>query len=237
MRHRLSVHGGVTLVCAFTVCVLFVTVGCEQEQSLPESPQATKPASPAIPPSQKILPDHSPVSSGRATAGKESVPSDGVLRLTGVEMKIPEGWIQESIQTRPMAPVAIFRLPAKSQAQKDGTVRITYFPGMKGMDDRNIDRWVGQITKADGKPATRDDAKTEIVNLDHVRITIVDVSGVMRMSSGMPGEGATVTNSRLIAAIVDHPVGPHFVKASGDATTIEAWTPSIKAFLNSTLVK
>ncbi len=227
----------VVLFGAYAVSVLCITPGCEQEQVLPTVKPVEKTTRISPPTPAALPPNHPPISGADAAPATKVISHDGVLRLTGIEMSIPEGWVQEAIQPRPMAPVAVFRLPAKSKGLKDGAVRITYFPGMKGMDEQNIERWVRQITMADGKPATRDDAKTETVNLENVRITTVDVTGVMRMSSGMPGEGNTVSNSRLIAAIVDHPVGPHFVKATGDAATIEAWAGSIEDFLKSTQTK
>ena len=37
----------------------------------------------------------------------------------------------------------------------------------------------------------------------------------------------------MIAAIVDHPQGPHFVKITGGVATMKRWEESIDAFLKS----
>ena len=54
--------------------------------------------------------------------------------------------------------------------------------------------------------------------------------------NGVLGQGEAKPNHRLIAAIVDHPKGPHFVKASGSVECMKRWEASILAFLESAQV-
>jgi hypothetical protein len=128
-----------------------------------------------------------------------------------------------------MAPVAVLRIPRLAPDGEDGTVRITYFPNMKGMDESNIERWVGQVARADGQPATRADAQIKVTELGNVRLTTVDLTGVIKLAM----RDTAKPNTRMIAAIVDHPKGPHFVVAAGDAKSMETWGDQIVGFLKS----
>ena len=65
-------------------------------------------------------------------------------------------------------------------------------------------------------------------------MTVVDINGSINTSMGTQTEGKP--NHRLIAAIVDHPKGPHFVKASGGVESMKKWEASILAFLASAQV-
>ncbi len=146
---------------------------------------------------------------------------------------MPAGWIAEAPQPGPMAPKAVYRLPKTEGDAQDGTVRITYFPEMKGKDEANIQRWLGQVRRADGQPATREDAKISVTPIGSVKVTLFDITGMV--SSSMDGSGAATPNQRLINAILDHPKGPHFVRASGSAATMERWAASIEGFAKSAM--
>ncbi len=150
------------------------------------------------------------------------------LDLAGLKMTIPAGWVKEEVKPGPMAPVAALRIP---DPVGDGTVQITRYLGAKGkeMEDHTIERWVGQVTKANGAPMTLADAKIERRQVGPVRITTVDLSGTVKMSprdAGDPG-------SRMISAIVDHPTGPHLVTIVGSARSMAKWDSAIDDFLKS----
>lgn len=130
-----------------------------------------------------------------------------------------------------MAALASYRLPRVEGDGEDATVRISHYPSMKGKDDPNIDRWISQVRRPDGQPAKREDAKITTFELGAVRVTVVDVSGAIAM--GMMGGGDVRPDYRAINAIVDHPNGPHFVRASGPAKTIEKWAASIEDAIRS----
>ena len=113
--------------------------------------------------------------------------------------------------------------------QEDGMVRITHYPGMKGIDEANIDRWVAQVRHSDGTPSTRDDAGIKVTEKGNVRLTVADLSGNVKATM----RATSRPNSRMIAAIVDHPQGPHFIVATGSIGTIQRWEGAIRAFLDS----
>jgi hypothetical protein len=167
------------------------------------------------------------------TAAPKSEAGGEMLTLPGIEFSVPKGWIRDQIPPSPMAPQAIFKLPKAEGDTEDGTIRITHFPTMKGKDDMNIERWIGQVTKPDGKPYTKEEAKITKTELGNVRLTVLDLSGNVKMT----GWNEAKPNHRMIAAIVDHPQGPHYVAAGGGAKTMEKWAKEIDAFLKSAKAK
>ncbi|MBI1824832.1 MAG: hypothetical protein HY287_17235 [Planctomycetes bacterium] len=177
-----------------------------------EKPAGDKPAAAAAP---------------KAEGGAES------LALPGVEFSVPKGWVKDQIPASPMAPQAIFKLPKAEGEADDGTVRVTHFPSMKGKDDMNIERWIGQVTKPDGKPFTKEEAKVTKSESGNLRITVLDLTGNVKMT----GWNEAKPNHRMIAVIVDHPQGPHYVVAGGGVKTMEKWVKDFDAFIKSARVK
>ncbi len=157
---------------------------------------------------------------------------DHVLTLDGLTLRVPDGWKRSVSAPGPFAPVAVFELPAAGDDKEGGQVRITHFPGMKGKDDLNIRRWLGQVKKSDGSSYGRDEANLTVTENGNVRIKIIDLSGTVKATM----RATPRADSRMIAAIVDHPRGPHFVVATGGVATMHKWEATIHAFLNSAVV-
>lgn len=179
-----------------------------------------------------LLPAHARTSEDDPIAGKKG--SAKKLLLTGLTMTPPAAWVRKSVSAGPLAPKAAFSLPPVEGDPHKCTVRITHYPNMKGMpgiDDMNINRWLRQVTKADGSPHTRDQAKIEVSEFGHVRLTILDLSGTV--SAGMGPAASKLPDHRMIAAILDHPRGPHFVKVVGGLPTMKKWRDAILTFLKS----
>lgn len=162
-----------------------------------------------------------------------SAEKDGTkLALTGVTFTVPAAWKSQEIPAGPMAPKAVFHIPEQKAGEGEGVVRITHYPEMKGKDDMNIDRWVSQVSNAEGKPAARADAKIEKIEMGNIRLTIVDLTGSVKMTMRDTGK----PDHRMIAAIVDHPKGPHFVVAGGPTGAMKTWSTDILSFLKSAQV-
>lgn len=174
---------------------------------------------------------------GRSDAKIGTITDGGRLVLDGITLKVPDGWEkQDSGNGSPFGgatPKVRFVFPADGDEAKQGSVEITHFPNMKGMDDANLQRWYGQFEQPDGS-ATADVVKREDVELDGVELTIVDMSGTMKANQmGMGNGGGDQEGYRMIAAIVNHPKGPHFVKVTGPEETIEQASDATMAFLKS----
>ncbi|MBI4716452.1 MAG: hypothetical protein HY763_01485 [Planctomycetes bacterium] len=128
--------------------------------------------------------------------------------------------------------VAAYRLPKVEGDTADGSVRVTFFPDMKGKDEMNIDRWLAQVKRPNGQPCGREDARTTVKTVNNnIRVVIVDINGTL--STQMMGGGGELPNQKMIAAIINDPAGPHFVKATGPHASITKWSESIYAFIES----
>jgi len=129
--------------------------------------------------------------------------------------------------------LAEWNLPKANGDAEDGLVTIYFFgANMGGNAQANIDRWIGQFSQPDGK-ASKDAAKTStLTSTSGLKITMVDVSGtyVAEVSPGS-SEHFNKPGFRQIAALVETPGGPHFVKVVGPAATIAKWQESVAAFV------
>ena len=233
--------------------VIVMPIGCREESGggVPRPPAvgstASKPASSG--PTATLPPDHpsieAPSANGEAAPMAEVdisgvVFADESLTLTGINFKLPAGWERENPgmnkQSPGMSRKAQIRLPKADNEPADAVVAITHFPKMKGpqMDAMNLQRWYGQFTQPDGSPTVGAVTKA-VYRVGDVAVTLVDIPGTMaggrRPMAG--GGGDPKADYRMLAAIVDHAKGPHFVKVTGPAAVVERWKPSVVAFLKS----
>ena len=171
---------------------------------------------------------------GQDSPSKQSKTDSQLLELDGLSFTVPKGWMRQPQDKRgPMSPKAVYTIPGVKAEDAAGTVRVTHFPAMKGKSDLNIQRWLGQVTKADGRPSTRKDATITLTEIGKVHLTIVDLSGSVRITMRQTPK----PDHRLIACIVDHPRGPHFVVVAGGETQMKRWQDEIYAFLKSAKVR
>ncbi len=222
-------------------CVLTATlVGCKRQNapkdSLPPETAETPARPTGAPPVQVgsgIQADpHRGVPGTPESAGPPGTAHE--LKLAGLSMTVPKGWGAPTRKTGQFSAKTILNLPKAEGDPADGTVEITHFPGMKGMDQRNLDRWIASVQREDGSAFTRDTAAITVSEFQHIRLTVVDLTGIVKAS--MFGSSSGLTDHRMISAIVDHPRGPHFVKIVGPANTMGKWATSIDAFLKSAKV-
>jgi hypothetical protein len=128
---------------------------------------------------------------------------------------------------------AQYRLPRAEGDPEDAEMVVFYFQGQGGSVQANIDRWIGQFSKADGTPAN-DTAKVSKRESHGVPLTIVDVSGTYTGSAGpMMAGGAPKPNFRMIAAVAEHGSGPWFFKLTGPSKTVSRWEASFQKFLET----
>ena len=185
----------------------------------------------------ELPPGHPPI--GGATDGGATMPKAqaGNVEIdqaaegsAGLKLTAPEGWqamdpgAPSSSGFRVSGPIAVFKLEQVEGDAQDAVVRLTHFPGMKNIPvQAQLDRWFGQVSQPDGS-STKEKSKVDTWEKDGVKISVADMTGMM------PPESGTV---RMIAAIIEHPNGPHFVKAVGPVNTIEHWRESIITYLKS----
>lgn len=220
-KSRLAILGWCVLACCWLHAAPIAfgqTPAAENKPAQPATP--TEPKADAAPPANPE----------KAASGPTKFEHEG-LTLT-----VPAGWKSKPVVgDRPMGPVALFEIPRVEGDKSDPEVRITHYPNMKGMDDANITRWVRQVRRPDGQPASEADAKIHEETLGPVRLKIVELSGTVATSMAVDANDphGAKAQQRMIVAILDHPKGPHFVRIVGDVATMAKWEPKIQEFLHS----
>jgi len=129
--------------------------------------------------------------------------------------------------------VAQFVLPRSMGDTLDAELVVYYFGGSGGSVAANIDRWLGQVQQADGKPSAAV-AQRQKRTVNGLSVTLVDVSGtyVAEMTPGAT-ERHNNPNFRLRAGVIETPNGPYFIKLTGPAKTVAAWDKAFEQFVAS----
>lgn len=170
--------------------------------------------------SEPQRPDGAPLQS----PGAEPPASAEQLHFTA-----PEGWIQET-PSSPMRRVQ-YRLPGAPVGSEDADLAIFVFPGTGGGVDANLERWVQQFSNPDGSPAT-EQAEIRRTEVGGMRVSMLDISGTYDPGVMAGGTGAQ-QNFRMLAAVVEAPADPWFIKLTGPIPTIDYWERSFHEFVES----
>jgi hypothetical protein len=149
---------------------------------------------------------------------------------TALKFTAPAGWIAETPSSGMRK--AQYTLPRVEGDPEDAKMVVFFFEGQGGSVQANIDRWIGQFTKADGSPAT-DAARVSKKESHGIPLTIVDVSGTYKESMGPMTPMTPKPNFRMLAAVAETGAGPWFFKLTGPAKTLTKWEPSFHAFLDT----
>jgi len=126
---------------------------------------------------------------------------------------------------------ATYTMPA-APGDKPGAECAVYFfgQGQGGSVDANIERWKGQFTGADGKPAPAKVAKRTV---NGVAMTTIDTSGEYLGMGGPAGGGQPAPGYRMLGAIVEGPGGNLFIKFTGPQKTVTANQQKFETLLAS----
>ena len=155
-----------------------------------------------------------------------------IAAAAALKFDAPAGWVSKTPSSSMR--LADFTLPKVASDPEDGTLTVYYFGNQGGSVQANIDRWIGQLAQPDGR-ASKDVAKTTTLDSKSgLKITLLDVSGTY-VAEVAPGstEHFNKPGFRQLAAVVDTPNGPHFVKVVGPAATVAKWEGSVMSFLKS----
>jgi len=153
------------------------------------------------------------------------------LLASGLTFTTPDGW--RSSPPGSSMRVAEFTLTRASGDAEDAQLVVYYFGGSGGSIDANMQRWIGQIQQADGKPSTGL-AKRETRSVNGLALTLVDVSGtyVAEMAPGSTQRN-NKPHFRLRAGVVETPKGPYFIKLTGPERTVGRWDDAFNQFVAS----
>jgi hypothetical protein len=163
--------------------------------------------------------------------GLLSILSAATMLAGGLTFTTPEGWRQSAVASAMR--VAEFTLPRAAGDTEDATLIVYYFGGQGGSVDANIQRWVGQMQQADGKPSSAA-AKKQSRTVNGLPVTLVDVSGtyVAEMAPGA-GERHNKPHFRLRAGVIETSKGPYFIKLTGPEKTVTKWDRAYEQFIGS----
>lgn len=149
-------------------------------------------------------PDRAP-----APGSLDPASAEHVLDLGSATLELPETW-------RPEIPSSSMRMAQASipGTGGDATVAVFFFgEGGGGGTEANLQRWLGQIEA----PAEPERGRFET---DGFTVTWVDASGTLLPSGMGTGPSEPQPGSRLLAAVIEGPGGPWFVKATGPEATL-----------------
>ncbi|HJZ78367.1 MAG TPA: hypothetical protein VKE51_41855 [Vicinamibacterales bacterium] len=154
-----------------------------------------------------------------------------LLLATGLTFTTPAGW-KSSPPTSSMR-VAEFMLPRAAGDAEDAVLIVYYFGGSGGSVDANMQRWIGQMQQADGKPSSAV-AKKQSRKVNGLTVSLVDVSGTYTAEMS-PGSAAHHNNPRfrMRAGVVETSNGPYFIKLTGPEQTVAKWDAAFNQFVNS----
>jgi hypothetical protein len=204
-----------TWCCALLIAV---SVGCSKEIKTANEP--SKPPATAQAPVEPVLTRES-----RSAQGSGDKPSSGageVVELDGVTLTPRTDWTRKPASSSFVA--AEFSLPRAAGDDADGRLTISTAGGSV---EANIDRWKGQFQPEPKK------AKQEVIDVNGLKVTIVDFSGDFNDQRGPFAPGEKRSNYRMIAAVI--PLGSqlHFVKATGPDRTIGSHADAILEFIRT----
>ena len=130
---------------------------------------------------------------------------------SGVQLKIPKKWTE----TKPKSKLRLaqFSVPHPKKEAGSAELVIFYFGRSGGGSaEANIDRWISQF-----EGATRETTK----------ITKIETKGKLKatLAETRPGSGQrrNEADTRMMAAILETPMGNHYLKLVGPAATVNAW--------------
>ena len=146
----------------------------------------------------------------------------------------PDDWVEQPSGS-PMR-VAEFRLPRVPGDAEDAELVVFYFGGGGGSVEANLQRWIGQMEQPDGRSSFAV-ASTTGFDANGLAVTVLDVPGTY-VAAVSPGSATRLSkpNFRLMAAVVETPVGPYFFKLIGPDRTVASWDDRFAAFLRSVRV-
>jgi hypothetical protein len=152
-------------------------------------------------------------------SGSGPMENDGKLDLGPLHWTVPKTWVRKAPGMMVQAEYAV---PKAEGDKENGRLTVSLAGGSV---EGNIDRWKGQFNPLDKQ-------NQETIDVNKVKVTIVDFSGSY---AGMPNSGGSHADYRMIAAIAEVPGdrGMCFMKCYGPAKTVAAHADEIKEFIRS----
>jgi hypothetical protein len=147
----------------------------------------------------------------------------------GLKWTAPAGWTS---QGRTSMRAATYAFPATPGDNGPSECVVYFFgAGQGGTIEANLDRWKGQFTQPDGKPAA---AKVEKRTIHGLPVTTIETAGnYSGMGGPMAQSHAAQPGYRMLGAIVEGPGGNLFLKLTGPGKAITGRRAQFEQLLNS----
>lgn len=225
-----------------TWTLLAALPGCEKDEGRaslpPTTAPSTQPAAAELAATRAMLTgtakpaalpaNHPPLSDVPPPAGMMGEPRAalaGVLKYTA-----PSAWQQE--QPKIAMRAAQFRLPRVGNDPEDGELAV-FDPSIGGGVEANLARWRSQFTTPDGQPVPDAAFVREALEVDGLKVTVIDVAGRYAGAAMMGAPTNPKENYRMLGAIVETPDGPWYFKATGPGDTMAAQRAAFLQFMRT----
>lgn len=152
--------------------------------------------------------------------------------LESIQLEVPKGWSRYYVKEPTTGLRASYRLPGVSPDSEDVIVRLDHVPGIRGREQAMLIRWFWQELVFSGSAPTAEAMNIHQVPLGGITVTIAEMVGARRRDSGSRTEDPPVRHM-VVIAILNHPDGPHVVRASGPAQSLRKWYKSILTYIRS----
>jgi hypothetical protein len=221
MRRRFVIVTLMTLA-SFTLLL----AGCNQNTKDPNAKnEATAQQQTPDQGSQALPEGHPPIEGMTPSPGGKKSPTS----IAGVSFTVPSEWVD-------LGPAGMraaqFQLPPVDGDKAPAEVSVFYFgPSSGGGVDANIQRWIGQMTQADGGNSA-DLAKKETIQVDGMPVHIVSLDGTFNPGS-MSADNGPHEGYRMMGAIVEGAQGSVFFKLTGPKATATQMEAGLRDLVSS----
>ncbi len=166
-----------------------------------------------------------PANGGAQSQDPPTVELAAPVEAAGLSIALPAAWTRR----QPGSSMRLLEAGIPGSAGP-GEISVYYFgPGGAGGPAANIDRWKSQVTSPPGKP----EATTQTRENDGVRLTWVELEGLVRASTVGSFPAADMPDAALYGAIIEAPGGPWFVRAVGPGATMREQRQAFLDMLDS----
>ncbi len=159
------------------------------------------------------------------TAGTE-------VTIDGMKSTAPKSW--KDVPTTSSMRYKQFSIPRAAGDAFDGELVIFFFgAGQGGGVDQNVSRWKTMFKPPEGKTVDQI-SKLESTKFGTIKATVLDIRGTYLFKPvPMAPESEPRPNHRMVAAVLETPNGPYFLRFVGPEKTITQHKKDFDAWLKA----
>lgn len=160
---------------------------------------------------------------------QDQAQAGGEVTIAGITVTVPDSW--QDLGPSGMRQ-AQFQLPPVEGDTEPAEVNVFYFgPASGGGVEANLQRWIGQMTVAEGAEPTR-----STFTADGMSGHVVSVDGSYNAGSMRPmggGDSTPKPGYRLVGVVLEGPEGSLFFKLTGPVATARAMEAELMPMMES----